>query len=135
MLFRSMVALCALFPLVSATYVHPLLNETFGVYKDVLSSNILNMLVVLILVVFLVPFMAYASSKRLHTNMKLSYMNGINLGNDNTFTDSFGEPKKLHMANDYFTEKIGRHALMVPCQLAVTAVIVVMFCIVLGGVA
>ena len=39
------------------------------------------------------------------------------------------------MANDYFTEKIGRHALMVPCQLAVTAVIVVMFCIVLGGVA
>ena len=131
----AMVALCALFPLVSATYVHPLLNETFGVYKDVLSSNILNMLVVLILVVFLVPFMAYASSKRLHTNMKLSYMNGINLGNDNTFTDSFGEPKKLHMANDYFTEKIGRHALMVPCQLAVTAVIVVMFCIVLGGVA
>jgi hypothetical protein len=54
--------------------------------------------------------------------MKLSYMNGINLGNDNTFTVSFGEPKKLHMANDYFTEKIGRHALMVPCQLAVTAV-------------
>lgn len=131
----AMVALCALFPVVSNIYVHPLLTETFGVYTDVLSSSVMNMLVVLILVVFLVPIVAYFSSRKLHTNMKLSYMNGANCGNDNTFTDSFGDPRKLHMANYYFTERIGRHALMVPCQLAVTATIIIMFCIVLGGVA
>lgn len=131
----AMVALCALFPVVSSIYVHPLIAETFGSYADVLSSDVMNMLVVLILVVFLVPLAAYMSSRKLHTNMKLSYMNGANCGNDNTFTDSFGDPRKLHMANDYFTEKIGRHALMVPCQLAVTAAIVVMFCVVIGGVA
>lgn len=130
-----MVLLCLLFPLISVSFVDPLLTQMFGRYRDVLPMNILYMLVVLIIVMFLVPVLAYRLGKGMHTNKKLSYMNGINLGEDNTFINSFGDPQKLWMSNFYFTEKIGRHALMVPCQLAMVAVIIVMFVIVIGGVA
>ena len=128
-----MLLLCLLFPRISTAYVSPLLTQMYGAYPSVLPMSVLNTLVSVIFVVFAVPVVAYFMGMRLKTNKKLSYMNGINTGNDNMFTDAFGEQKKLWMTNYYFTAKIGRHALMVPCQVAATAVLIIMLCIEIGG--
>jgi len=129
----AMVLLCLAFPVISVTYVDPLLTQMFGSYKDVLPMNILYMMIVVIIAIFLVPIISYAAGKRMQLNHKMSYMSGINTGHDNSFVDSFGGEKKLWMTNLYFTEKIGRHALMLPCQLAAAATLIVMLCIVIGG--
>ncbi|MCR5654293.1 MAG: NADH-quinone oxidoreductase subunit L [Lachnospiraceae bacterium] len=129
-----MIALCVLFPLLSQVYVMPLLGEMFADPKDVLPSYILYTLVFIILIVFLVPFLAYRYSKKTATNFKLSYMNGVNSGDNRKFYDYMGEEKTLWMSNYYFFRLVGIRKLMIPSQVFAAAVVVVMMCIIVGGV-
>lgn len=128
-----MIALCVLFPILSKIYVEPLMLEMFGVAHAVLPMNVLYMLVVLICFIFIVPLLAYVFSKRIKDVDKIAYMSGINEGDDDSFTDSFGEPKKLVISNWYFKDFFGQRKLMVPCIAITTAVIVVELVIIIGG--
>ena len=129
-----MFLLCLLFPLLSRSFVDPLVESLFGNYHDAIPMNILYTLIVCVLVVFAVPFITYFTTKDTKYDEKLAYMGGINENNDNCFTDSYGDPKKVWLTNYYFAHKIGQRKLMLPCQLAATATLVVMFCMVIGGV-
>ena len=128
-----MIALCMSFPILSQVYVRPLLMEMFGRTTAVLSQGILITLVVVILFVFAVPVLAYLFSKNQQANVKLSYMNGINEGNNRTFTDSFGESKTLWLSNYYFYKLIGQRKLMIPSQLFATATLIIMVIMIIGG--
>jgi ech hydrogenase subunit A len=130
-----MLGLCVLFPVLSQVFVDPMIAEQFGSYKDVLPMAVLYILIAVILVVFAVPFIAFRTTRKTPTNIKLSYMNGINTGDNTQFTDSFGEEKKLTLTNYYFAHKIGQRKLMIPSQLFTTAVIIVMLVMIIGGVA
>ncbi len=130
-----MVLLCLLFPVVSTVFITPLVNQMCGAYTAVLPMDILYTLIAVIMVVFAVPLVSYVTGNKIKMNKKMAYMNGVNEGNDNMFIDSYGEGKKFWMSNFYFTAKIGRHALMVPCQAAASAVLIIMLCIVIGGAA
>ncbi|MCR5451039.1 MAG: NADH-quinone oxidoreductase subunit L [Lachnospiraceae bacterium] len=128
-----MILLCLLFPVLTKVYVGPLLTEMFGYSTDVLPTNILIMLVIIILLVFAVPFLAYIYNKNVKTNVKLSYMNGINVGDNKAFIDSFGDEKKLWLSNYYFHILIGQRKLMAPVRLIATALLIVMMIMIIGG--
>ena len=128
-----MIAICALFPLLSGIYVDPLVSELFGRYEQVISNGVLYLLVLLILFFFAVPIFAYLRNKSMAMNIKLSYMNGINTGKNDGFVDSFGNEKKLVVSNLYFKSVFGQRRLMMPSEIISTAVIVVMIAMVLGG--
>ncbi len=130
-----MIALCVLVPVLTTSYVQPLLAEMFTSSKNaqVLPTSILYILVLLIVFVFLAPAIAYVFSKNMKANQKLAYMSGINTGKNDAFTDSFGEEKKLQLSNFYFKDVFGQRKIMLPCQLVTFTVIVVMFCVILGG--
>lgn len=128
-----MIAICALFPLLSGIYVDPLVSELFGRYEQVIPNGVLYLLVLLILFFFAVPIFAYLRNKSMAMNIKLSYMNGINTGKNDGFVDSFGNEKKLVVSNLYFKSVFGQRRLMMPSEIISTAVIVVMIAMVLGG--
>ena len=128
-----MIVLCIMFPFLSRAYVEPLLVEMFGQSMAVLPTAVLYLLVVIICFIFCVPFLAYEFSKKMHVSRKLSYMNGINVGNNKEFVDSFGEPKHLFMSNWYFKTFFGQRKLMVPCELISAAFVIVMLAIIIGG--
>jgi hypothetical protein len=50
-----MIAICALFPLVSQIYVDPLVTDMFGSARQVIPTGVLYLLVLLILFFFAVP--------------------------------------------------------------------------------
>ncbi len=129
-----MVLLCMLFPFISAVYVDPLLQEMFGLSTQVLPMSVLYMLVFIILFVFIVPLLAYIYVRQYKRNVKLSYMNGINVGDNKYFTDSFGENKRLWLSNYYFHTVIGTRKLMIPGQLFMTSFLIVMLIMIIGGV-
>lgn len=129
-----MVALCMLFPLLSRIYVEPMLYEQFHAESAVLPMSIMYMLVVLICFIFLVPIFAFFSTKNMKAKQKLSYMNGINTGDNDHFVDAFGEKKQLQMSNWYFKNFFGQRKLMVPCEIISTAIIIVMMVMIIGGV-
>lgn len=128
-----MIALCVLFPFISRAYVDPMLHEMFGSSGEVLSQALLYMLVIVICFVFAIPSLTIFFSRRMHVNKKTSYMGGINIGDNMSFVDSFGEPKKLWLSNYYFAGKIGIRKIMFPCQLVSAALLIIMFCIILGA--
>lgn len=128
-----MIALCLLFPMLSATYVEPLLVEMFGHASAVLPTAVLYLLIVIICVIFCVPFLAFKYSEHIHVSKKLSYMNGINVGNNKEFVDSFGEPKHLFMSNWYFRVLFGQRKLMVPCEIISAVILIAALAMIIGG--
>ncbi len=129
-----MILLCLLFPLLSRVYVNPLLTEMFGAAHDVLPQSVLYVLVLIIIIVLAVPVISYNYVKNYRTNRKLSYMNGINEGDNRFFIDSFGDPKRLWLSNYYFPGRIGQRKLMVPGQLFAMTILIVMMIMIIGGV-
>ncbi len=128
-----MIALCVMFPLLSGVYVEPLLVEMFGQATAVLPNGVLYLLVVIICFIFCVPLLAFKFSKNIEVSQKLSYMNGINVGNNKEFVDSFGEPKHLFMSNWYFKSFFGQRKMMVPCEVISAAVVIVALVVIIGG--
>lgn len=128
-----MIALCLLFPLLSDAYVEPLLVEMFGHASAVLPTAVLYLLIVIICVIFCVPILAFKYSEHIHVSKKLSYMNGINVGNNKEFVDSFGEPKHLFMTNWYFRGIFGQRKLMVPCEIISAVVVIAALAMIIGG--
>ena len=128
-----MIALCLLFPLLSKTYVEPLLFEMFGHATAVLPTAVLYLLIVIICVIFCVPILAFKYSEHIEVSKKLSYMNGINVGNNKEFVDSFGEPKHLFMSNWYFRVLFGQRKLMVPCEIISAIFMIALLALIIGG--
>lgn len=128
-----MIALCVMFPLLSRTYVEPLLLEMYGTSCTVLSMRILYTLVIIICFIFAVPIITFTHTKKEQINKKPAYMNGINEGDDVHFTDSFGDSKKLVMSNWYFKDFIGQRKIMVPCEIVSSSILIIMLTIIMGG--
>jgi ech hydrogenase subunit A len=128
-----MIALCLLFPVLSVIYVEPLLTEIFGVATAALPMGVLLLLIAIVVFIFLVPLMAFRFATGIKVRQKLSYMNGINVGNNKEFVDAMGENKHLFMTNWYFAHTVGQRKLMLPCIWITTAWLIVMLCIIIGG--
>lgn len=128
-----MIALCVSFPILSKVYVVPLLKEMYGSYVTVLSMSMLYMLVIIICFIFAIPIITFGYTRKLHENKKLAYMSGINEGDNSSFTDAFGEAKKLQMSNWYFKDFIGQRKLMFPSEIFATVLLIVMLSVILGG--
>ncbi len=128
-----MIVLCVSFPILSKVYVVPLLKEMYGSYVTVLSMNMLYTLVIIICFIFAIPIITFGYTRKLHENKKLAYMSGINEGDNSSFTDAFGEAKKLQMSNWYFKDFIGQRKLMVPSEIFATVLLIVMLSVILGG--
>lgn len=128
-----MILLCVSFPILSKVYVVPLLKEMYGSYVTVLSMSMLYTLVVIICFIFAIPSITFGYTRKLHENKKLAYMSGINEGDNSSFTDAFGEAKKLQMSNWYFKDFIGQRKLMIPSEIFATVLLIVMLSIILGG--
>ncbi len=128
-----MIALCLLFPLLSVVYVEPLLTEMFGTAASVLPQGVLFLLIAIVCFIFIAPIMAFRYATTAKVRQKLSYMNGINVGNNKEFVDSMGENKHLFMTNWYFAHTFGQRKLMQPCEWVTIAFMIVMLCMIIGG--
>ena len=128
-----MIALCVLMPFISTRFVDPLLVEMYGQFTDVLPNGILAMMVLIMCLVFAIPWVAYMHYKNMQTNYKLNYMSGVNMGDNKTFVDSFGDGKKLWLSNYYFDKRINPDRMMIVCQLMTTAVLAIMVSFMVGG--
>lgn len=128
-----MVALCIFLPVISVYYVDPLLIEMFGTYTDVLSMSVLYLLVFIIALIFLVPAFTFRYSAGVQTNVKLSYMSGINVGDNSHFVDSMGNKKTVWLANLYFTDLLKPDRMLRYSQYLAFGWIVVWLCMIVGG--
>ena len=129
-----MFAMCFLLPVIARRVVDPLVARMFGNVQEVLSMGVLTTMTIMLVSILLVPTIMLFVSRSAKKQYAPIYMNGINAGDNTHFTDSFGEEKHLYLSNWYLRFEFGRRHLLKPSQLISAAVLIVMFCIIIGGV-
>jgi ech hydrogenase subunit A len=65
--------------------------------------------------------------------MTMSYVAGVNAGDDRHFIDSFGKERPLYMSNWYMTDYFGEDKLLAPSIVISAIIVIVMLIIVCGG--
>lgn len=136
MLFHAgvMLLLCLLLPLVARWLVNPIVRQLFGNATDVLSMSVLTTMAIMLVSIFVVPAAMFFISRRSHTELVPIYMNGINEGDNRFFTNSYGGKEHLYLSNWYLRFEFGRRHLRIPSIIIAAAVLVIGFCLVVGGV-
>ena len=129
-----MLLLCLLLPLVARWLVNPIVRQLFGISKDVLSMSVLTTMAIMLVSIFVVPAAMFFISRRSQAELVPIYMNGINEGDNRYFTDSFGGKEHLYLSNWYLRFEFGRRHLRIPSIILAAAVLVIGFCLVIGGV-
>ena len=129
-----MLLLCLFLPVVAITVVNPIVRELFGNTHDVLSMSVLTTMAIMLVSIFIVPVVMFFISRRSHQELVPIYMNGVNEGDNRFFTNSFGGKDHLYLSNWYLRFEFGRRHLRIPSIIVATAVPVVGFCLVIGGV-
>ncbi len=128
-----MLLLCLLFPLLSTNLVDPIMLELFGYARPVLSMEVLNTMAIMLVSVGIVPLSMFFVSKAAHKQLVPIYMSGVNEGDDRYFVNSLGEPEHLYLSNWYLRYQFGMRRLMRPSIYFSAAILVVIFCLILGG--
>ncbi len=129
-----MLLLCLLLPLVAIWVVNPIVRELFGNSTDVLSMSVLTTMAIMLISIFIVPVVMFFISRRSHSELVPIYMNGINEGDNRFFLNSYGEKEHLYLSNWYLRFEFGRRHLRVPSIILAAAILVLGFCLVIGGV-
>ncbi len=128
-----MLLLCLLLPFVTVWIVNPIVRELFGNSKDVLSMSVLATMAIMLVSVFIVPAAMFFISRASHRELVPIYMNGINAGDNRYFTNSLGEKEHLYLSNWYLRFEFGRQHLRIPSIIIASTLLILGFCLVLGG--
>lgn len=128
-----MVSLILGFPWLSVNVLKPLSREMFGVVEQVISRQNIIIMIVLLVGIFVIPFVNYLMTKNTGYRQVLTYMGGANAGDNMSFVSASGDPREMHVANFYMEEIMGEKTLFTPAIMISTFIIIVYLIIVIGG--
>ena len=130
----TMLLLCLLLPAIAELVINPIVSNLFGNSHDVISMSVLTTMAIMLVSIFIVPAVMFFVSRRSHKELVPIYMNGVNNGDNRFFINSFGGQDHLYLSNWYLRFEFGRRHLRIPSIIVAAAVLVVGFCLVIGGV-
>lgn len=128
-----MIIICLLCIPMSKYVVLPIEMSLFGSATMTLNSSDILVMVILLVAIVVLPFVCYLGTKKHKRKHVISYMNGVNAGDNKNFIDSFGEEKQLYTANWYMMDYLGETKLLIPCVIISAAVLIIMMCLIVGG--
>ena len=128
-----MVALILGFPWLSKHVLKPLSNDMFGTATQVISYQNMIIMIVLLVGIFVVPFVNFVLTKGQKAKRVITYMGGANAGDNFNFVSATGDPKEMHIANFYMEDIMGEKKLFTPAIMISAFIIIVYMIIVIGG--
>ena len=130
-----MVSLCLLFPLISDNLIEPYLVDIFGATAPtVIRQGNINIMGLMLATIAVIPFAIRFLTFSKHNKIVPSYMAGVNKGDDRSFEDSFGEQKKMYLANWYLEDYVGEKRLLKPAIICSGFFIAILIIVGVGGV-
>lgn len=130
-----MIVICLMCVPMSKYVVLPIELSLFGSAMMTLNSADIMVMVILLVAIVILPAVCFVATKRHKRKHVISYMSGINAGDNKNFIDSFGEEKQLYTANWYMMDYLGENKLLMPSVMISAAVLIVMMCLIIGGAA
>jgi len=129
------IGLCFIFPIISNQIIEPYLEGFYGPQlQSILSSGNTNIMLLMLGMVLFVPVGMYVFVQLKQEKIVTAYMNGVNQGDNRHFTDSFGKPKEMYLANWYMDKYLNEKMLMLVGVVICAATQAVVLLMALGGV-
>lgn len=129
-----MVALCVTFPVVSTYIIEPFLQGMFQTpVGDMIGRGNLHIMLMMLCVLLVLPVMARILTFGRKQQPGLSYMSGINMGDNRKFEDSFHAPKQMYLSNWYVTEWFGENKILRASLVLAAAALIILLTISIGG--
>lgn len=128
-----MLVVCLLCIPMSKYVVLPIELSLFGSATMTLDSADIMVMIILLIAIVVLPFVCYLGTKRHKRKHVISYMNGVNVGDNKNFIDSYGEERQLYTANWYMMDYLAENKLLTPCVIVSAGVLVIMMCLIIGG--
>lgn len=128
-----MIALCIFFPLLSNNMVEPFLTEMFNEsLPAIISQGNMNIMLMMLSAIVILPIAVRFLTFGKKNKVVMSYMSGANTGDDRHFTDSFGAPKSMYLANWYMEDYFGEKKILKPSIYLSTAALITFMIVVVG---
>lgn len=129
-----MVALCFTFPLLSTYFIEPFLSGMFLItMPPIIGPGNLTIMIMMLVLIALLPIAVRFLPISKNNKVVLSYMGGINRGDDRSFTDSFGNPKQMYLTNWYMGSLFGEHKILNLSLILSAAATVILMIVTIGG--
>ena len=128
------VVMCFAFPWMSDHMIQPILNEAYHKnIPNVIGGSDVVIMMIMVAMIFIIPIGSRFLAIGKNNKMTMSYVAGVNAGDDRHYIDSFGKERPLYMSNWYMTEYFGEDKLLAPCIMISAVIVIVMLIIVVGG--
>ena len=128
------IALCGLFPLIGSYLIQPVLGTMF--FKEigsVINADDIRIMFMMLIMIAILPLMTWILSRSRREKMTMSYMAGVNAGDDRHFIDSFGEVRPAYLSNWYMEDVFGEKKILKPALAVAAVFLVVIMIIAIGG--
>jgi ech hydrogenase subunit A len=126
------VVICLFFPVMSSFLVVPYLETIYSsVAALALSSGNMYLMSAMLALIVLLPLLFYGRTDK---RIVPIYMAGANLGDDLTFRGAMEKPTAVSLKNWYMEDYFAEKRMNLIGVISTTAIIVVVFSIILGGV-
>ena len=128
------IIMCFAFPWMSGNMIQPILDESFHTnIPDVIGGSDVIIMMIMVAMVFMIPIGSRFLSIGKNAKMTMSYVAGVNAGDDRHYIDSFGKERALYMSNWYMEEYFGERRFLWPCIWIAAILVAVMLIVVVGG--
>lgn len=129
-----MVALCVSFPLLSTYFIEPFLSAMFHTtMPPIIGLGNMTIMIMMMCLIVILPLMARLLTFGKKNKTAMSYMGGVNSGDDRSFIDSMGQPKKMYLANWYMSDMFGEDKILKISLILSTAALVILMIVAIGG--
>ncbi len=133
-LTMMIVVMCFAFPWMSGSMVQPILDEAFHTnIPDVIGGSDVIIMMIMVAMIFMIPIGSRFLSIGKNSKMTMSYVAGVNAGDDRHYIDSFGKERALYMSNWYMEDYFGEKKLLWPSVIIAAVLVAVMLIVVVGG--
>ena len=133
-LTTMIVVMCFAFPWMSGNMIQPILDEAYHTnIPDVIGGSDVIIMMIMVAMVFMIPIGSRFLSIGKNSKMTMSYVAGVNAGDDRHYIDSFGKERALYMSNWYMDEIFGEKKFLRPCIYVAAVLVAVMLIVVVGG--
>ena len=133
-LTMMIVVMCFAFPWMSGSMIQPILDEAFHTnIPDVIGGSDVIIMMIMVAMIFMIPIGSRILSIGKNSKMTMSYVAGVNAGDDRHYIDSFGKERALYMSNWYMEDYFGENKLLWPSVIIAAVLVAVMLIVVVGG--
>ncbi len=126
--------LCLSFPLISRFLVEPFLQDMFHQeLPAIISSGNLHIMAFMLCAIVILPVAVGLLTFNKKNKIVISYMGGVNTGDDRSFVDAFGQNKRMYLANWYLDSWFGEKKLWRPSLILAAAGLIILMTMAIGG--